>query len=196
MNEFESQINLKVVNNTALPQPVSILGIVPNQNTANNNNVLYEFDFTTQSFVGVTTVNINIANTSNPTFVVNTAQVTSQSIIGVVNALNTLNQGLFIIHNHPDKINSKGGNTVREPLGKWIKGRDIVSVEKTNLKPDDIEKLYQELKKYKYDFINFNCEHFVNFAKDKNYVSPQVLRWTTIALIGLGVFFLLKNKRL
>ena len=104
--------------------------------------------------------------------------------------------GLFIIHNHPDKINSKGGNTVREPVEKWIKGRDIVSVEKTDLKTDDIEKLYQELKKYKYDFINFNCEHFVNFAKDKNYVSPQVLRWTTLALIGLGVYFLIKNKRI
>jgi hypothetical protein len=105
-------------------------------------------------------------------------------------------QGLFIIHNHPDKINSKGGNTVREPLEKWIKGREIISVEKTNLKPDDIEKLYQELKKYKYDFINFNCEHFVNFAKNKNYVSPQVLRWTSVALIGLAVYFLIKNKRL
>lgn len=105
-------------------------------------------------------------------------------------------EGLFIIHNHPDKFNSKGGNTVREPLEKWIKKRDIVSIEKTDLKPDDIEKLYEELKKYKYDFLNFNCEHFVNFAKNKNYVSPQVLRWTTLALIGLGVYFLLKNKRL
>ena len=105
-------------------------------------------------------------------------------------------EGLFIIHNHPDKINSKGGNTVREPLEKWVKGRYIVSVEKTDLKTDDIEKLYQELKKYKYDFLNFNCEHFVNFAKDKKYVSPQVLRWTTLALIGLGVYFLIKNKRI
>jgi hypothetical protein len=105
-------------------------------------------------------------------------------------------EGLFIIHNHPNKINSKGGNTVRESLDKWIKGREIVSVEKTNLKPDDIEKLYQELKKYKYHFINFNCEHFVNFAKNKDYVSPQVLRWTTLALIGLGVYFLIKNKRI
>jgi hypothetical protein len=72
----------------------------------------------------------------------------------------------------------------------------MISIEKTDLKPDDIEKVYQELKKYKYDFLNFNCEHFVNFAKDKNYVSPQVLRWTTVALIGLGVYFLLKNKRI
>lgn len=105
-------------------------------------------------------------------------------------------QGIFIVHNHPNKINSKGGNTVREPFEKWIKGRDIVSVEKTDLMPDDIEKLYQELKKYKYDFINFNCEHFVNFAKNKNYVSPQVLRWTSVALIGLAIYFLLKNKRI
>ena len=104
--------------------------------------------------------------------------------------------GLFIIHNHPDKFNSKGGNTVREPLEKWIKNRHIVSVEQTNLKLEDIEKIYEELKKYKYDFINFNCEHFVNFAKNKNYVSPQVLRWTSVALIGLAVYFLIKNKRL
>lgn len=104
--------------------------------------------------------------------------------------------GLFIIHNHPDKVNSNGGNTVKEPLEKWIKGRDIVSVEKTDLKTDDIDKLYQELKKYKYDFINFNCEHFVNFATNKKYISPQVLKWTTIGLIGIGVYFLIKNKRI
>jgi len=104
--------------------------------------------------------------------------------------------GLIIVHNHPDKINSTGGNTVREPLESWIKNRQIVSIEKTNLKTDDIDELYEALKKYKYDFINFNCEHFVNFAKNKNYVSPQVLRWTTIALIGVAVYYLLKNKRL
>ena len=41
MKSIKSQINLRIVNNTALPQPVSILGIVPNSNTANNNNFLY-----------------------------------------------------------------------------------------------------------------------------------------------------------
>jgi hypothetical protein len=103
---------------------------------------------------------------------------------------------IYIIHNHPDKINSKGGNTVKEPLEKWIKGKDIVSVEHTNLNVNDINELVETLKNYKYDFINFNCEHFVNFAKDKDYVSPQLLRWTTIAIIGISVYFLLKNKKL
>jgi hypothetical protein len=29
---------------------------------------------------------------------------------------------LFILHNHPDKKNSKGGSIVKEPFDKWIKG--------------------------------------------------------------------------
>jgi hypothetical protein len=95
MKPFESQINLRVVNNTALPQPVSILGIVANSNSANNSNALYEFDFVGQSFVGINNVNINISNTSNPSVVMYSAPVTTQSIQGVVDALNTLNQGIF-----------------------------------------------------------------------------------------------------
>jgi hypothetical protein len=103
-------------------------------------------------------------------------------------------EDLVILHNHPDKINSKGGTIVREPFEKWIKGKDIVSVEPTNLKTDDIDELYEKLKVYKYDFINFNCEHFVNFAKNNDYVSPQVLRWTTILAIGITTFYLLRKK--
>jgi hypothetical protein len=103
---------------------------------------------------------------------------------------------IYIIHNHPDKVNSKGGNTTKEKLDKWIKGRDIVSVEKTNLNVNDIDELVKILKDYKYDFINFNCEHFVNLAKNKSYISPQVLRWTSVAIIGFTVYLLLKNKKL
>jgi surface protein len=95
MKPLKSQINLRVVNNTALPQPVSIMGIVANINTANNSNLLYEFNLTGQSFIGITNININISNTSNPTIVLYSAQVLTQSIQGVVDALNTLNQGLF-----------------------------------------------------------------------------------------------------
>ena len=103
---------------------------------------------------------------------------------------------IFIIHNHPDKVNSKGGNIVREPLKKWTKGKDIVSIEHTDLKVNDINELEEILKNYKYDFINFNCEHLVNFAKNKDYVSPQLLRWTSIAIISITVYFLLKYKKL
>lgn len=103
---------------------------------------------------------------------------------------------IFIIHNHPDRINSKGGNVVREPLLKWIKGKDIVSVEKTNLKSIELKDLYEKLKNYKYDFINFNCEHFVNVAKGNKYVSSQVFKWTSIAVIGAFVYYLIRNKKI
>lgn len=103
---------------------------------------------------------------------------------------------IFIIHNQPDKINSKGGSVIREPLDKWIKGKDIVSTEKTNLNTNDLKELYQNLKNYKYDFINFNCEHFVNFAKGNKYVSSQVFKWTSIAIITGLVYYLIKNKKI
>lgn len=103
---------------------------------------------------------------------------------------------VFIIHNQPDKINSKGGSVVREPLDKWIKGRDIVSVEKTNLNTSDLKDLYSNLKNYKYDFINFNCEHFVNFAKGNKYVSSQVFKWTSVAILAGLVYYLIRNKKI
>jgi streptogramin lyase len=95
MKPLNSEINLRITNNTALPQPVSILGIIPNINSANNSNVLYQFNFSGQIYTGVTNVNINISNTSNSTIVVYNAPVYTQSIQGVVDALNSLNQGIF-----------------------------------------------------------------------------------------------------
>jgi hypothetical protein len=103
---------------------------------------------------------------------------------------------VFIIHNHPDSINSKGGNVVRELLGKWIKGRDIISVEKTNLKTSDIKEIYEYLKGYKYHFLNFNCEHFVNYAKSNKYTSTQVFKWTSIVAISALVYYLIRNKKI
>jgi hypothetical protein len=105
-------------------------------------------------------------------------------------------EGIFILHNHPDKFNSKGGNVIKERFDKWIKAKDIVSVEKTSLNTHDIDELQKALKEYKYDFINFNCEHFVNFAKNKSYASPQVIRWTSIVAISLLVYYLIRNKKI
>jgi hypothetical protein len=103
---------------------------------------------------------------------------------------------LYIIHNHPDSINSKGGNVTRELLEKWIKCRDIISVEKTDIKPSEIKDLYEYLKGYKYNFMNFNCEHFVNFAKGSEYRSSQVFKWTTAVAIGAVIYYLIKNKKI
>lgn len=104
---------------------------------------------------------------------------------------------IFIVHLHPDKVNSSGGNLVKEPLSTWLKeGREIVSVESTNLDSATLEQLYKDLKSEKYDHINYNCEHFVNFAKGDYFVSRQVVKYTGILLIGAFVYYLIRNKKI
>lgn len=104
---------------------------------------------------------------------------------------------VYIVHLHPDKINSSGGNLVKEPLKKWlIEGREIVSVESTNLDSDTLEQLYKDLKEEKYDHINYNCEHFVNFAKGDYFVSKQIIKYTSILFIGAFVYYLIRNKKI
>ena len=88
-------INIKIANNTSFNQDISLFGVIPNPNSANNSNILYSFDLSTQSFVSVNSVNITYASTSNPTPTTLTASVVTQSIQGVVDALNTLGIGLF-----------------------------------------------------------------------------------------------------
>ena len=105
-------------------------------------------------------------------------------------------EGLFIWHNHPSKKNQDGGNVIKEPLEEWIKGRDIISYQNTGIDIADINTMYEAIKEHKYDFINFNCEHFVNFASSKKYVSGQVIKLTGIALLGILVYYLIKTKRI
>lgn len=103
---------------------------------------------------------------------------------------------LFIYHMQTDKINQNGGNLICEPLEKYIKGKDIISVTKTSLNSKDLSKMYESLKSYKYDFINFNCEHYVNFVSDKKFVSNQVFKWGSIIAIGLFVTYLIKKNKI
>jgi hypothetical protein len=104
--------------------------------------------------------------------------------------------GLYIYHLQPDKKNSDGGNLVCEPLQNYMIGRDVVSVIKTDVTSYDIEKMFEALKKYKYDFIGFNCEHFVNFTTDKKMVSNQVFKWGSIIAIGVLVTWMIRKGKI
>jgi len=95
MNPTEGQINLKITNNTSFSQQVDILGVIPNQNSANNANLFYQFDLTGQVYAGITQAKIRISNTSNPSIITYTKAIVTQSIQGIVEVLNTLNQGIF-----------------------------------------------------------------------------------------------------
>lgn len=104
--------------------------------------------------------------------------------------------GVYIYHNQTDKINSNGGNLICEELRSYIKGKDIISVTETNLNSSDLNQMYNSLKSLKYDFINFNCEHFVNFATDRKFISNQVFKWGSVIAIGVLVTYLIRKNKI
>ena len=106
------------------------------------------------------------------------------------------NDKLYIYHLQIEKINIHGGNLICEPLEKYIKGKDILSVIETNLSSNDLSRMYESLKKNKYDFINFNCEHFVNFASENKLISNQVFKWGSIIAIGVLVTYLIRKNKI
>ena len=116
MRILKSQINLKIVNNTALSQDVNILGIIQSTASANGSNALYEFDLTGQDYTGVTSITIQVSNTSDPTVNTYTIPLLTQNIQGVVDALNTLGQGNF----------SYQGSIVYAPSSYYIYGDLVV----------------------------------------------------------------------
>ena len=111
--------------------------------------------------------------------------------------IEVIDNEVYIVHLHPNKVNSSGGNLVKEPLKKWlVDGREIVSVQSTNLNSETLQQLIHDLKTEKYDPINYNCEHFVNFAKGDYFVSRQVVSYTAIALIAGLIYYLIKKKKI
>ena len=88
-------INIKITNNTSLEQSISLFGVVPNPDSANNANKIYSFDLSSQDFTYVYGVSISYYTTQNPSSITLTATTDNQTIQGITDALNTLNIGVF-----------------------------------------------------------------------------------------------------
>ena len=96
MKEKKQAINLKIVNNTNLPQKINILGSVVPQGFANNVSEEYVFDLSSEDFVSVTAVELKYKISSNPSTTLQILRpLTDLSISGVVNLLNSFNVGVF-----------------------------------------------------------------------------------------------------
>jgi surface protein len=94
IRQIEDTINIRVRNNTSLPQNVNLLGGTSDP-LAIPPSLLYQWDLSSESFFGSVTASIIISNTSNTTPVTYTVQVNGYNIQSVVFALNTLNLGVF-----------------------------------------------------------------------------------------------------
>jgi surface protein len=94
VKDIKDTINVRVRNNTALPQNVNILGGTSDP-LAVPPSLLYQWDLSTEVYFGSVTASIVISTTANPTPVIYTVQVNGYNIESVVSALNTLNFGVF-----------------------------------------------------------------------------------------------------
>ena len=91
---IKDTINIRVVNNTSLPQSVNLLGSTSDP-LGVPPSLLYQWDLSSETFFGSVSASIVISNTSNPTPTTYTVQVDGYNIEAVVFALNTLNLGFF-----------------------------------------------------------------------------------------------------
>jgi hypothetical protein len=103
MKTLNSQINLKIVNNTSLEQEVDILGIVNSPNASNNLNNTYEWDFTGQTLG--TSVQISYTIPPSTTDII-TSFTATPTLQGYVDALNTLGLGVFSLSGNIIYVNS------------------------------------------------------------------------------------------
>ena len=91
---IKDTINLRVVNNTTVPQNVNMLG-GNGDPSAIAPHLFYEWDLSSESYFGSVTATIVISSTANPTPVTYTVPVNGYNIQAVAFALNTLNLGVF-----------------------------------------------------------------------------------------------------
>jgi len=106
MNSVKQNINLKIQNNTAFPQDINILGSIPNIYSANNVNLLYAFNLSTENFGGgINQVRLGY-DTPTQVGIMVIAPLTDLSISGIVNALNTFGLDLFYFSGTTIAVNS------------------------------------------------------------------------------------------
>ena len=84
---YTESISLKLVNNTSVDQPIGLLGGTSSTYANANNNVLVQWDLSTETFVG----NQVTLNTTTPI----TKDLLGQNISGLVQTLNTMNVATF-----------------------------------------------------------------------------------------------------
>mgnify|MGYP003624315232 FL=1 len=84
---YGESISLKLVNNTDQPQRIGLLGGTASTYSNSNNNVVVQWDLSGETYTGSTVVLGTTVSAEQP--------LLTASIIGVVNALNLMNKGVF-----------------------------------------------------------------------------------------------------
>jgi hypothetical protein len=95
-----------------------------------------------------------------------------------------------VFHNTPMKLNKYGGNVILETLEEFeADGRTVVQVQPSEVDIEQIIKKNEIIKKRKFDWADFNCEHYVTFVTKGEMKSLQLHRYIFITVIGVVTFF-------
>lgn len=101
-----------------------------------------------------------------------------------------------VFHNTPMKVNKYGGNVVLETLDTFINdGREIIEVQESVADIEEIVRKNDILRKRKFDWVDFNCEHYVTYVTKGEMKSLQLHRYIFIAIIGTTTFFFIRFIR-
>ncbi len=101
-----------------------------------------------------------------------------------------------VFHNTPMKLNKFGGNVVLETLEQFEKdGREIIEVQKSNIDLKKITKKNEVIKKRKFDWADFNCEHYVSFVSNGEMKSSQMGKYVFVATVAITTMAIIKIVR-
>lgn len=104
------------------------------------------------------------------------------------------NGKVYIYHLQTSRENSLGGNLIRDDFKEYVKGREIIEVQNLKINRSEFQDVLEKLKKTKYDLFSNNCEHFVNYIKEKKFVSPQLKSWGLAVSLGVVTYLLINKK--
>lgn len=98
-----------------------------------------------------------------------------------------------VFHNTPMKLNRYGGNVILESLESFeADGRTIVDIQPSGVNINEVIRRNEIVKKKKFDWADFNCEHYVTYVTKGEMKSLQLHRYMFITVIGLVTFFTIR----
>ncbi len=101
-----------------------------------------------------------------------------------------------VFHNTPMKLNKYGGTVVLETLEQFeADGREIIDIQPSGVGIDVIIKKNNVIKKRKFDWVDFNCEHYVTFVTKGEMRSMQIHKYAFITTIAISTFFVVRLIR-
>lgn len=121
-----------------------------------------------------------------------TAKVNSKPLLWHQAIAVQINDGIYFLHNSPNRKNEFGGNLLIDTPEDFYKTRTFTSAKHTDLTANDILQEYERLKHKKFNLLLYNCEHFVSIVTVNKRKSWQLRFWTILILLFCLMFYIKK----